>query len=102
MATQGSGVSDATVFVSLALFIVWMQRQKITALSGSPSRWGAFFGAISGKYTIPNNVGSSSTSTTTTVPNPTANSGSSDAAGQPLPGTDPNGTGTNKITVVNP
>lgn len=57
MASGGSsGVSDATVFVSLALFIVWMKRQKVTNLDGSPSRWGAFFGALSGKYTISSNV----------------------------------------------
>jgi hypothetical protein len=76
--STGSGVSDACVFVSLALFGVWMQRQKVSSLSGSPTRWGAFFGAISGKYTIASNVGSSSSAASTSSSStPAASTGSS-------------------------
>lgn len=79
MADSQSGLSDATVFVSLALMGVWMYRQKVKSLSGSPSRWGAFFGALSGKYTIVSNVSpstsSGSSSGSTSDPNSALNLG---------------------------
>lgn len=88
MADSQSGLSDATVFVSLALMGVWMYRQKVKSLSGSPSRWGAFFGALTGKYTIVSNVSSggsssssgSSSSTATSDPNSALNLGGAAAS----------------------
>jgi hypothetical protein len=87
-----SGVSDACIFVSLALFVVWMQRQKVSNL-GNITRWGAFFGAISGKYTIPNNVSSSSSSSTTST-----SSGTSSGSSTPSTSTTPFGVGGGYIT----
>jgi hypothetical protein len=37
-------MSDAIVFVSIALFIVYMARE---------GRWGGFLGALDGSYKIP-------------------------------------------------
>ena len=42
-------MSEYTKLVGVALFVVWMQRQK---------RWNLFFGALSGRYAIPSPVGS--------------------------------------------
>lgn len=66
----GSGISDACVFISLALFGVWMKRQKVKNLTGTPSRWGAFFGALSGKYTISNNIPTTTSNNTASGSSP--------------------------------
>jgi hypothetical protein len=91
---QDSGVSDACVFVAIALMVVWMQRQKVPNVSGTPTRWGAFFGALSGKYTL------QSTTTGSSASSSSSSSGGASGVGQPLAGTSSSGTGTNKITVV--
>lgn len=68
-------MGDATIAVSVAIFVVWMQRKK---------RWSLFFGALSGKYGIiaPSSSGGSSSGSS---PSSSSSSGSSNPSTQTEP-----------------
>lgn len=51
-------MSDATVFVSIAFAIVWMQRQK---------RWTRFFQALEGTVSLQTSGSTTTTPTSTTT-----------------------------------
>ena len=51
-------MSDATILVSLGIFAVYMQRKK---------RWGLFWKALGGSYTISPLAGGSSSSSSTST-----------------------------------